>query len=170
MFLLRRGMDYYKPIIGTLGYVMSPARDKTLLIHRNARLDDDHLGKYNGLGGKMKKEEDVLSCMSREIEEEAGIKCSEMVLRGTINWTGFGKRSENWLGFIYRIDSFEGNPLSASEEGDLEWHSIDQLQNLPMWEGDRYFLPMVFDNENHLFHGIMEYSENRFVKWNYRRI
>ncbi len=60
----------YTPIVGTLGYVISPDRQRTLLIHRNARADDDHLGKFNGLGGKMEPAEHVVSCMRREIREE----------------------------------------------------------------------------------------------------
>ncbi|HFQ89727.1 MAG TPA: NUDIX domain-containing protein, partial [Desulfobulbus sp.] len=89
----------YTPIIGTLGYILSPDRDHVLLVHRNARPQDQHLGKYNGLGGKMKPDEDVVACMEREILEEAGIRCREMRLRGTVNWTGFGPRGEDWLGF-----------------------------------------------------------------------
>jgi 8-oxo-dGTP diphosphatase len=64
------------------------------------------LDKYNGLGGKMLPNEDVVACLHREIYEEAGIKCDEILLRGTINWTGFGPGGENWLGFIFRIDRF----------------------------------------------------------------
>ena len=80
----------YCPIVGTLGYVLSPDGKKTLLIYRNSRQDDHHLDKYNGLGGKMLPNEDVVSCLRREILEEAGIKCEKILLRGTINWTGFG--------------------------------------------------------------------------------
>ncbi|MEP6897080.1 MAG: 7,8-dihydro-8-oxoguanine triphosphatase, partial [Rhodanobacter sp.] len=39
----------YTPIVATLGYVLSPDRGSVLMIHRNARPDDQHLGKYNGL-------------------------------------------------------------------------------------------------------------------------
>ena len=41
----------YQPIIGTLGYICH--ENKVLMVHRNKRSTDDHLGKYNGLGGKM---------------------------------------------------------------------------------------------------------------------
>ena len=68
-------MSVYTPIVGTLGYVVSPDRLRTLLVYRNARPDDDHLGKYNGLGGKMEPHEDIATCMRREIREEAGIEC-----------------------------------------------------------------------------------------------
>jgi S-formylglutathione hydrolase len=63
----------YTPIAATLGYVLSPDRKRVLMIHRNARPGDHHLGKYNGLGGKLDPHEDILAGMRREIREEAGI-------------------------------------------------------------------------------------------------
>ena len=160
----------YCPIVGTLGYILSPDRKKTLLIHRNLRHDDHHLDKYNGLGGKMLPGEDVVSCLRREIFEEAGIKCEEIILRGTINWTGFGPEGENWLGFVFRIDRFSGTPFTSNEEGALSWVSIDSLHKLPMWEGDRYFLPLVFDDDPKMFHGYMPYRDGSPLSWDYVRI
>jgi 8-oxo-dGTP diphosphatase len=160
----------YCPIVGTLGYVLSHDRKKTLLIHRNSRPDDHHLNKYNGLGGKMLAHEDVVSCIKREIMEEAGIECKEIVLRGTINWTGFGPDGENWLGFIFRIDTFKGTPLTYNEEGILRWVEIDSLNTLPMWPGDRYFLPLVFDDNPKIFHGYMPYMDGRPQNWQFVRI
>ncbi len=159
----------YTPILATLGYVMSKDRQKTLLVHRNSREDDCHFGKYNGLGGKMEPQESIHDCICREIEEEAGIVCTEVVLRGTINWTGFGPDGEDWFGFIYRIDEFRGTPPEHNVEGRLLWHPIDQLQELPMWEGDRYFLPLVFDQDPKIFHGFMPYRNNRPLSWKYVR-
>ena len=160
----------YKPIIGTLGYIISPDRKKTLLVHRNKRMDDQHLGKYNGLGGKMEPAEDIVECITREIQEEAGIVCKDIVLRGTINWTGFGPNGEDWFGFVFRIDSFSGIPYTTNEEGDLSWVDIDSIHTLPMWEGDRYFLPLVFDNDPRAFHGFMPYENAKPLGWNYSRI
>lgn len=159
----------YMPIIGTLGYILSPNSQQTLLIHRNAREDDQHLGKYNGLGGKMKPGEDVSACMKREIFEEAGITCQEMTLRGTVNWPGFGPNGENWLGFIFLITAFKGTPKQINEEGDLAWHSLAEIGQLPMWEGDRFFLPLVFDDDPRPFHGHMPYSNGQPVSWQYSR-
>lgn len=160
----------YTPIIGTLGYVMSPDGKSTLLIHRTARKDDQHLGKYNGLGGKMEPGEDILSCMRREIREEAGIECTHMELRGTINWTGFGPEGEDWLGFIFRIDAFTGKPLTENAEGTLAWHPVHSILELPMWEGDRHFLPLVFDGDPRTFHGYMPYDGGKPLDWTFERI
>jgi 8-oxo-dGTP diphosphatase len=160
----------YCPIVGTLGYVLSPDRRKTLLIHRNSRPDDHHLDKYNGLGGKMLADENVASCIRREIMEEAGIECEEIFLRGTINWTGFGPEGESWLGFIFRIDRFKGTPRTFNDEGTLSWVEIARLDKLPMWEGDRYFLPLVFDDNPKIFHGHMPYKDGHPISWQYVRV
>lgn len=160
----------YAPIAGTLGYILSPNREQVLLVHRSARPEDDQLGKYNGLGGKMEPDEDVAACMIREIREESGLETTEMSLRGTINWTNFGPKGENWLGFIFLITAFTGQPYAANAEGPLAWFPLDKLHELPMWEGDRHFLPLVFDADPRPFHGVMPYDKERFLSWSFTRL
>ncbi len=158
----------YTPILATLGYVLSPDGLHVLLVHRNARPDDFHFGKFNGLGGKLETGEDITSGMMREIREEAGIECERLSLRGTINWPGFGKDGQDWFGFVFLIEAWRGIPLTVNDEGALEWHSLERLLDLPLWEGDRYFLPLVFDRKVAQFHGVMPYEKGRPVGWSYR--
>ncbi|MEJ1098590.1 MULTISPECIES: 8-oxo-dGTP diphosphatase [unclassified Pseudoxanthomonas] len=160
----------YTPIVATLGYVLSPDRSQVLLVHRNARADDQHLGKYNGLGGKIEADEDVVAGMRREIREEAGIECDALSLRGTISWPGFGKRGEDWLGFIFIVTAYSGTPYTSNPEGTLEWVPVEKIMELPLWDGDRHFLPLVFDEDSRAFHGVMPYREGRMVSWSYSRI
>ncbi len=157
----------YAPIVATLGYVLSPKREAVLMIHRNTRLDDQHYGKYNGLGGKLESHEDVVSGMRREVYEEAGIDVLDLTLRGTINWPGFGKHGENWLGFIFLITRWSGRPFSHNAEGTLEWVPMDHLLEVNLWPGDRYFLPLVFHADPRQFHGVMPYQEGQPVDWHY---
>ena len=159
----------YCPIVATLGYVLSADRQRVLLVHRNARADDQHLGKYNGLGGKIEADEDVMAGMRREILEEAGIRCKTLQMRGTISWPGFGKNGEDWLGFIFLIETFSGVPFTANPEGNLEWVELDAVAALPLWEGDRHFLPLVFDADLRPFHGVMPYRDGRMVSWFFSR-
>ncbi|NZA27401.1 8-oxo-dGTP diphosphatase [Luteimonas sp. SJ-92] len=160
----------YTPIVATLGYVLSPDRSRVLLVHRNARDDDHHLGKYNGLGGKLEADEDVVAGMRREIMEEAGIACEQMQLRGTISWPGFGKGGEDWLGFLFLVTRYAGTPFERNPEGSLEWVAIDRIMELPLWDGDRHFLPLVFDADPRAFHGVMPYRDGRMVSWSCSRI
>jgi 8-oxo-dGTP diphosphatase len=157
----------YTPILATLGYVLSPDGRQVLLIHRNRRPEDAHFGKYNGLGGKVDRGEDVVACIRREIREEAGLECDALVLRGTISWPGFGKQGEDWFGFIFRIDRWHGTPRRDNPEGTLEWIDVDRLLDLPLWEGDRFFLPMVFEKTERQFHGVMPYRDGRPMSWNH---
>jgi ADP-ribose pyrophosphatase len=160
----------YTPILGTLGYILSPDRENVLLVHRIARRHDDQLGKYNGLGGKMDRGEDIASCMIREIREESGLVVTEMGFRGTINWTNFGPKGEDWLGFIFLITGFSGVMNQESPEGPLSWVRLDSLSDLPMWEGDRHFLPLVFDGDPRPFHGVMPYDRDKLLNWSYVRL
>jgi|SRR5579862_351641 len=160
----------YTPILATLGYVLSDDRASVLMVHRIARPDDPHLGKYNGLGGKLEPNEDVAVGMCRELREEAGIECVDMKLRGTVSWPGFGAGGEDWFGFLFLITGYRGEPLSSNAEGALEWIERDRLQQLPLWEGDRHFLPLVFDTDPRLFHGVMPYRDGHVLSWSYSRI
>ena len=128
------------------------------------------MGKYNGLGGKLEADEDVVAGMRREIREEAGIECEHMDLRGTVSWPGFGKNGEDWLGFIFLITRWAGEPFTQNLEGTLSWKSRARIMELPMWEGDRHFLPLVFDDDPRPFHGVMPYKDGRMVSWAYSRI
>jgi 8-oxo-dGTP diphosphatase len=157
----------YTPILATLGYLLSADGRQVLLIHRNRRTDDPHFGKYNGLGGKVDVGEDIITCIRREVREEAGLECDDLVLRGTISWPGFGKHGEDWFGFIFRIDRWHGTPRTGNPEGELLWVDVDRLLDLPLWEGDRFFLPLVFEKTDRQFHGIMPYHDGKPVSWSY---
>ncbi len=160
----------YTPIIATLGYVLSPDGRAVLMIHRNARPGDLHLGKYNGLGGKVEPDEDVVSGMRRELREEAAIEATALTLRGTISWPGFGKGGEDWLGFLFVISAFTGEPPARNSEGELAWVPVERLPDLPLWPGDRHFLPLLFSADPRQFHGVMPYKDGQPVSWSYSLI
>jgi len=155
----------FTPIVATLGYVLSEDGLKVLMVHRNRRPDDAHLGKYNGLGGKLLASENIIECLRREIREEAGIECTHLELRGTISWPGFGKHGEDWFGFIFLINQWTGQPLTENDEGSLQWIEITRIQELPLWEGDRHFLSLVFGDRSKQFHGVMPYRDGKPVGW-----
>ncbi len=153
----------YNPELTTLGYVVSPDRSRVLLVHRIHRSDDEQLGKYNGLGGKVEPGENVVAAMRREIAEEAGITVTEMELRGTVSWPGFNGRDV--FGFVFLITGFTGEPELSNEEGTLAWHDVATMMQLPMWDGDRNFLPLVFDASVGQFHGVLPYDGDTSVSW-----
>src|SRR5262249_19505048 len=76
----------YTPILATPGSALARAAGRVLLSPPNRRPDDAHFGKYNGLGGKLDGDEDVVAGMRREVREEAGLECEQLRLRGTVSW------------------------------------------------------------------------------------
>lgn len=162
-------MAKYTPILATLVYVMSLDGASVLMIHRNARPDDLHYNKYNGLGGKLEPREDAATGARREILEEAGIEVEELTLRGTVNWPGFGG-DEDWFAFVFRVDRWSGEPLSGNHEGTLEWVTVARLQELNLWDSDRLWLDMVFDNDSRPFHGVAPYEDGKMVSWSFTRM
>lgn len=173
----------FTPIVGTLGYLWDRNDDRVLLVRRDARPNDDHFGKVNGLGGKLEPGEHVVACMRRELREEAAVEVTSLRLRGTITWTDFGPRDENWLGFVFLADAWRGEPPASNDEGSLIWVSRSRLlaacdadpdtrraADLMLWDGDRHFLPLVFDDDPRLFHGDMPYEGDRAVGWTFERL
>lgn len=156
----------YSPELTTLGYVLSEDGDRVLLVHRTARQQDEQLGKFNGLGGKVEPGEDIAAAMVREIREEAGIEVTSMRLRGTVSWPGFNGRDV--FGFVFLITGFEGAPFARNVEGELAWHDLDTVMELPMWDGDRHFVPLVFDESVPQFHGVIPYDGGHSVETSWR--
>ncbi len=156
--------------MSTLGYILSPDGTQVLMSHRIGRHDDEQFGKYNGLGGHMEPEEDIAACMIREIREESGLDVTAMTLRGTVNWTNFGPKYENWLAFVFLVTAFTGQPPASNEEGTLQWVPRATIMDLPMWPGDRYFLPLVFDDDPRPFHAWLPYDGDHPVGWHVTRL
>jgi len=140
-----------RAIISTLAYVRRG--DDVLLVHR-LRNDDDHVGKYNGLGGKLEPGEDALACVVREVREEAGLEVTSATFRGSVFWPGFGSD----------VDDFDGEPPARNDDGPLAWFPVDAVDDLPMWEGDAFFLPLVLDDDPRPFHAVLPYSNGEFVR------
>lgn len=162
----------YTPILATLGYVLSANREDVLLICRDARPGDHAYGKFNGLGGKIERTEDAATGMIRELREEAGITATEMHLRATLSWPGFGKNGEDWLAFVFLITAYEGEVMTTNPEGSLHWVLLERLLagELPLWPGDKYFLPLLFDTDPRPIHGVMPYYGGEPTGWSFTRL
>lgn len=159
----------FRPIVGTLAFIKSPDGESVLMVHRTFKDSDENLGKWNGVGGKVERGESVEEGMRREIMEETGLKVESMRFRGTVIWRDFGPKKEDWLGFVFVVDKFSGEPFAANDEGALSWVKIGDIPSLPMWKGDALFLPMVFDADPRPFHGFMRYDGEEPVDWRVSR-
>ncbi len=135
--------------------------DKTLMLHRVKKQGDMHLGKWNGLGGKLENGETPEACAAREVLEESGLTVANPNLKGFITFPNFDGAND-WYVFVYRYDEFEGQ-LIDSPEGNLEWISNERLSELPLWEGDRIFMEWL--DQPAIFSAVFKYESGRLLDW-----
>lgn len=144
--------------IATLCYVLH--EDQVLMVHRVKKTQDMHQGKWNGLGGKLEAGETPEECAVREIREESGLTVSDLALKGILTFPGFAN-DEDWYAFVFRAKTTE-RKLIDSPEGILQWVNRDRLMDLNLWEGDRIFLPWVF--EPGFFSGKFTYKNGKLIE------
>jgi 8-oxo-dGTP diphosphatase len=132
---------------------------KTLMVHRIKKAGDMHLGKWNGLGGKLEPGETPEDCARREIQEESGLTVSNPVLKGLLTFPAFAN-DEDWYAFVFVVREFEGE-LIDSPEGVLRWVEDGKLFNLNLWEGDKIFLPWL--DRPGFFSGKFVYKDGKLI-------
>jgi len=126
-------------ILATLCYIRH--NGKTLMIHRVKKPNDIHAEKWNGLGGKFEPGETPEECVIREVREESGLIIRNPHMKGILTFPLFDGVND-WYAFLFIAHDFDGT-LIDSDEGHLQWIPDADLLNLPLWEGDKIFLPWL---------------------------
>ncbi len=145
--------------LATLCYVIDKNRNSTLMIHRVKKENDYHRGKWNGLGGKFEPGESPEECAAREIKEESGLLVKNIKMRGFITFPMFDGK-EDWYVFLFTAADFEGE-LIDSNEGNLDWIPNEKLTEINLWEGDKYFIPWLFQDK--FFSAKFIYKNGKYI-------
>ena len=146
--------------LATLCYVIDKKQGAVLMIHRVKKINDYHLGKWNGLGGKFEFGESPEDCAFREIKEESGLIVKGLSLKGFITFPLFDG-VEDWYVFLFTSSEFTGE-LIDSAEGNLEWIPINELTNINLWDGDKLFIPGLFEDK--FFSAKFIYTNGKYVR------
>ena len=147
----------------TLCYVEQDG--KYLMLYRNKKQQDPNAGKWIGVGGKLEPGETPEECLLREVREETGLELTEYQYRGRIAF--LPDTWEDEIMYLYTATGFhrasrgeEGRNCSEGElpgggeegwdcpEGELRWVRFEEIPNLNLWEGDRYFLKELLEGKN----------------------
>lgn len=126
----------FMKIYSTLGFLFTPDFQKVLLIRKQKPAH--HKGLLNGLGGKFEKDENALSCIVREVEEESGLHTQQNEWKkvGLMQW-------QEWHVEIFAA-MYTGKQKLSEKFYDVAWYSVkdlpaDVLTNLP------WLIPMCID-------------------------
>lgn len=122
----------------TLAYVEKD--DCYLMLHRIKKKNDLNEGKWIGIGGHLEAGESAAAAMKREIKEETGLDVGKYSYLGAIDFLNDQYPPERM--YFYKVTSFSGELIDC-DEGELAWVEKKKIYDLPLWEGDRAFLPLL---------------------------
>lgn len=129
-------------ISSTLCYITQG--DQVLMLHRTKKENDVNKDKWIGIGGKFLENETPDECLLREAYEETGLKLTNWKCRGVVTFLINGPWDGEYM-YLFTADGFEGD-LKECDEGELQWVSRDFLYDLPLWEGDKIFLDLLWQD------------------------
>ncbi|MGM0835385.1 MAG: NUDIX hydrolase [Bacillota bacterium] len=135
--------------------------DSILLLHRNKA---PNKGKWNGVGGKIEKDETPYNAVFRETLEETGLIIKDLTFRGTVSWNNKGGM------YVYTGTEMEGT-LQEGPEGKLEWKRLEWVKtsdqvvsNMPI------FLPEVLGPESPKEHAFTYSVEGHIIDYQMKRL
>lgn len=118
-----------------------------LLMLRNKKPNDVHMGKWISVGGKLEAGETPEECAIREIYEETHLRVKQMDFRGMVTFPEFTP-GHDWYTYVFKVTAFEGELISDqdSREGTLAWVPYDQVLSKPTWQGDYELFKWILED------------------------
>lgn len=126
----------------TVCYIRS--NGQTLMLQRAK--NDGLQGKWIVPGGKFEPGETPEECALREVEEETGLKLTEINFRGIITFVQ--SKPDIYIKtctcFVFESFAFQGN-ICTSPEGELRWIADKEIARMDIPSSDRIFLPWIYE-------------------------
>lgn len=117
-------------------------------------------GKFNGIGGKLEKNETVEQAMIRETKEEINVLPTNYEKVGIMEFDEFYKGEKVNIRFhLFLVYEWEGEPCE-SDEMTPQWFDIDNIPYEQMLPDDKYWLPEVLKGKK--IRAYFDFDEN----WN----
>lgn len=147
--------------LGTLCYIRQ--ENKTLLLHRNKKKNDQMQDYWIGLGGHIEIEQGEAphECIIREVYEESNLIVKPK-LRGIAVFRHIEPQEDDWYAYIFSATEFTGE-LTTSTEGSLSWIEDREIQDINIPEGDRLFLRWLQETDQ-IFSAKFVYKEKKLME------
>ncbi len=153
-------------VLETVLVFIRDARGRYLFFHRGKKPGDVHAGKYNAPGGKVDAGESPIETLRREVLEETGLTVTAFKRIGFLSFPAFHTDDEGSIDesmHLFLVTDFTGELLAESDEGVPEWIEPHEIERLPLWEGDRLFIPHVLNEQR--IEGKLIYKSGKLVDW-----
>ena len=112
-----------------------------LMLHRIKRANDENKDKWVGIGGKFEEGESPFDCVRREIKEETELTPEKLCYRGIVTFVSDIYGTEYM--HLFTCPEFSGTLTDKCDEGNPEWVKTEDVEKLPIWEGDKIFFKLL---------------------------
>lgn len=138
---------------------------RLLLLHRVRQPNQDL---YSPVGGKLEQDlgESPTTCAIREIQEETGltVTANQLHLTGIVSEAGF-EDSCHWLMYLYEVTHPVDVQPKTIDEGQLEWHKPEVIENLSIPQTDREVIwPLFWRYRGQFFMAHIDCHDNQ-LSW-----
>lgn len=134
----------------TLAFLFSTTWDGVLLIEK-AKKPVQHIGKYNGIGGKVEEGETYSRAIVREIKEESGLDVANVDSFATIG-------GADWTCECFKgVAEFNRGLMYAGDEGRVLGIAIDEILKIPTVSNVPWLIFMAIDNDPSLMNPKIHY-------------
>jgi 8-oxo-dGTP diphosphatase len=147
----------YKVIVRSLIFIV--CQDEVLLI-KGAPTKKIWPNLFNGIGGHVEKGEDILSSARRELFEETGIRCDSLENKGSIM---IDLAENDGILIMIFTGSVKSKEIESTNEGDLYWIPVTQVQNYPLVEDLYTLLPKIFDPKTKYISGCYHFEKDQLM-------
>ncbi|MDH5160598.1 NUDIX hydrolase [Heyndrickxia oleronia] len=109
------------------------------------------MGVWNGVGGKIEKDESPDEGGLREVFEETGIIVDNYFSKGTVSWKSSNGELDGIYVYLYEVsNNLKFETPKKTREGILDWKSIDWLldpDNFGIADKVSQYLPVLLKEE-----------------------
>jgi mutator protein MutT len=104
------------------------------------------VGKWNGVGGKVKEGENHIQAIIRETKEEIGVDILNPEKFGIFHFVFPHKPEWDQDVHLFLAKEWVGEP-AESEEMTPKWFSVNEIPYEKMWDDDKLWLPHILKGE-----------------------
>lgn len=165
------GGQHYCVIPRTLVFITgvnSDTGERELLLLKGSATKRLWANRYNGIGGHVEANEDILAAAHREVIEETGLLIDRLQLRGVVNIDATDPAAGQHCGVLLFVFTCETNEreVRATPEGTPAWLPLPRVYSLPLVDDLHQLIPLALDGP--FFYGHYAQQEDGTLRYYFR--